>query len=151
MPTLEIKSLYDDDVYHEIIDRLNKINADSKPIWGKMGASQMLAHCAEVQAVMSGKPLQKIPWYMKMFSVYIKKMITNRKPYKKNLPTAPDYIIADERDFDKEKARFTAALEKFRAQQLNPPDHPLFGKLTEHERGWGMYKHVDHHLRQFGA
>ena len=150
MPTLEIKSLYDDDVYRNFLSRLDTIKADTQPEWGVMNAAQMMAHCAEVQAVTNGKPLD-VTWFMKLLGGFIKKMVTNKKPYTKNMQTAPQYVITDEREFEAEKARFINELEKFRSLKDNPPEHALFGKMTETERGWAMYKHHDHHLQQFGA
>lgn len=29
--------------------------------------------------------------------------------------------------------------------------HPFFGKLTSEQWGKGIYKHLDHHLKQFGV
>ena len=151
MPTLEIKSLYDESVYADFLSRLNTLTPDSTPKWGKMNVAQMLAHCAEIQEVMNGKPLDNMPWYMKMMGGFIKKFVINNKPYKHNLGTAPQYIVADKRDFETEMARFKAALEDFQSKRENPPKHPLFGDMTEIERGWGMYKHHEHHLKQFGV
>ena len=150
MATLEIKSLYDDEVYAAFLARLEKLTPESTPQWGKMNVAQMLAHCSEVQEVMNGKPLE-IPWFMKLLGGFIKKMVTNTKPYTKNMQTAPQYVVVDDRDFETEKARFISTLEKFRELKDNPPAHTLFGVMSENERGWSMFKHHDHHLQQFGV
>jgi hypothetical protein len=151
MEELEVKNLFDQEPFKEMLDRASKLSADSKPLWGKMNVAQMFAHCAEVQEVMNGKDF-KAPWYMKLFSGFIKKMVINRKPYQKNLPTAPQYVKDTDHDFDTEKARFIEAITFFHnSQGEGLPQHPVFGKMTDLEKGWAMYKHHTHHLTQFGV
>ena len=80
-----------------------------------------------------------------------KNKLIDRKPYPKNLRTHPQYVVTDPKEFAAEKRRLLDALERFRGQRASAPAHPLFGEMTDDERGWGMYKHLDHHLRQFGV
>ena len=45
-------------------------------------------------------------------------------------------------------------IEKFQAggeEKCTTYPHPFFGKVTPREWSIGMYKHLDHHLRQFGV
>ncbi len=148
---LDVKSLYEEKCYQEMVQRVHDLTPQSTPGWGKMDVAQMLAHCAEVQEVMNGKQV-KVPFYMKLFSGFIKKMVTNTKPYTKNLPTAPDYVKVGVHNFEEEKQYFLDVLQIFfenRTSEKEP--HPVFGKMTDLERGWAMYKHHDHHLKQFGV
>ncbi len=73
--------------------------------------------------------------------------------FTKNLPTAKDFIVTDERNFEKEKRqlidmikRFTSTADPHIVQQ-----HPFFGKMSGNEWAVLAYKHLDHHLRQFGV
>ena len=75
MSTLEIKSLYEPAVYNQFLERVDLLTKDTKPKWGKMSAAQMLAHCAEIQEVCNGKPLQKTPFFLKIIRGFIKKMV----------------------------------------------------------------------------
>ena len=149
MEELEIRSLYEKEHYENLKNRAQRISEDQHPLWGEMNAAQMFAHCAEVQEVKNGKSID-VPWYMKLFSGFVKKMVTSTRPYKKSLPTAPQYVkTGEEHDFEKERARFIEAITDFYNRKDDRP-HPLFGKMTDTERGWAMYKHHDHHLQQFG-
>ena len=151
MASLEKKNLYEPGIMKSLVDRVEKIEADSKPEWGDMNAAQMLAHCSEIQEVMNGKPIQKTPFLLKLLAGMIKKLIVNDQPYKKNMQTHPQYKMHGEHDFETEKQRFLEALEMFSELRENAPAHPLFGDLTDIERGWSMYKHHDHHMQQFGV
>lgn len=149
-----IKQLFDPKVYQELIDRINKLTPDSQPLWGKMNVAQMLAHCAEIQKVINGKELKNTPWYVKLFSGMIKKSVVGTPPYKKNLPTHPQYIIASEEEFEASKNDLLTAMEKtitMTKEEHATTKHALFGKMTNDEKGIASYKHNDHHLSQFGV
>lgn len=146
--------LFEDTVYQECLDRINKITPESQPKWGKMDAAQMFAHVASVQDVTNGKPLENTPFMAKLFKGFIRKMVVNEKPYKKSSQTHPQFLVANAKDFAEQKAHLLQALETFRDENKDGPSphvHSLFGKMTHQEKGWSMYKHLDHHLQQFGV
>ncbi len=145
------KNLYSDDVYQAAIGRIEKLSATTQPQWGSMNAAQMLAHCAEIQEVANGKALSNTPFVVKLFKGMIRKMVLSEKPYPRNSRTHPQYIQATDQDFETEKHRLLAALAQFKAEEGLSKPHPLFGAMTPDEKGWGMYKHLDHHLGQFGV
>lgn len=78
----------------------------------------------------------------------------NDKPIPKNMSMIPTLIIADQREFEKEKEILKQKIIMF---QRNGPEkctthpHPFFGKLTSEQWGKCIYKHLDHHLKQFGV
>lgn len=151
---MEVKSLFDKQAYNEMITRLNNLTVNNERQWGKMTAAQMLTHCKEAYKVpMTSKPLKRnllgllIGW---MF----KKSLYNDVPYKQNLPTAPNFVVKDERNFDKEKAEMLSIVKAFHergAAGIGDKVHPMFGRFTAEQWGKSMWKHLDHHLRQFGA
>ncbi len=153
METLEEKSLYDEVVYQQCLERINELTANTTPQWGKMSAAQMLSHCAEIQEVSNGKSLENTPFIIKLIKGVIRNMVVNHKPYKHSTKTHPQYRQQDPRDFELEKIRLLAALEQFQNDKAEgvAHAHPLFGPMTENERGWAMYKHLDYHLTQFGV
>ncbi|GJM30097.1 MAG: hypothetical protein DHS20C17_27320 [Cyclobacteriaceae bacterium] len=148
---MEKKSIYNADVYTEILDRINKLNSDSAPQWGKMTSAQMMAHCAEVMEVSNGKPLQNTPFIARLLKGYIKKMVVGPKPYPKNSKTHPQYLQTTDIDFDQGKQRLLNALNNMKEKEGEKINHTLFGVLTPEEKGWSQYKHLDHHLTQFGV
>ena len=78
----------------------------------------------------------------------------NEKPWGKNVPTLPGLTIKDERIFETEKQQLIALVHKFHQSDSDKMDsfpHPFFGTLTKDQWGKGMYKHLDHHLQQFGV
>jgi hypothetical protein len=146
----EKPNIFDPKVYESLKARFQKIEANSSPLWGKMTAAQMFAHCTEVQEVCNGKALENTPFFLKLFKGFIKKSVLNDKAYPKSSPTHKQYVITSQKDFDSEKQRFLDSLATF-VNNTGSAQHTLFGNLSPEERSWGIYKHHVHHLEQFGV
>lgn len=154
MKKLVKKNLFNPEVHQDCLNRIEKITPETHRQWGKMDPAQMFSHCAEIIEVNSGKELKYKPFVVKLFGKIAKKMILNDKPYKKNLQTHPQYLRTNACDFEIEKKRLLDALNKFVSMSKDEADaitHPLFGKMNAEEKGWANYKHLDHHLSQFGV
>ena len=138
----------------EILNRLEKLQPDAKPLWGKMNVSQMLAHCqVPLQASLGEKQLKRTFMGL-LFGKIGKKQVLKPEPFKKNLPTDPRFVIKNTPDFTTEKQQLSSLIQKFsitNSEEVAARPHPFFGKMTSDEWGWLQWKHLDHHLRQFGA
>jgi Protein of unknown function (DUF1569) len=149
-----MKNLLDKEVYLELTKRAQNLQPNSQSQWGKMNVSQMIAHVSEAYSVpLSDKPLPRM-FIGKLIGWAIKPMLYNDKPWKQNLPTAPSFIIKDERNFNAELLKLLNLIEKFHqagAENIGRFPHPMFGNFTTDQWGMAMYKHLDHHLVQFGV
>lgn len=149
-----MKNLFDKDAYTEITNRINALTPQTQRQWGKMSVSQMLAHCKEAFKVpLSDKKMPRM-FIGLLLGWAIKKKLYNDEPWKKNLPTAPNFIIKDERDFEKEKQELIGLINQFHNSgpgKVGRFPHPMFGTYTPEQWGQSMYKHLDHHLTQFGV
>ena len=149
-----MKNLFDKETHAEITNRLNLLSPESKALWGKMNVSQMLAHSKEAFKVpLSDKKMPRMFIGLLMGWIF-KKKLYNDEPWKKNLPTAPNFIIKDMRDFETEKAGLFELVDKFYnagPDNVGKFPHPMFGNFTSEQWGQSMYKHLDHHLQQFGV
>ena len=148
-------SLLDRDSYQRFLVKINAINPDSQPQWGKMSAAQMFAHCADVQETYNGlQPWGKISLLARLLKGQIKKLVLGDRPYQKNLPTLPQFKQTEHKDFTIEKDRLLKQLELFHirdAEVIKEFKHPLWGNLTLNERDRITSKHLIHHLKQFGV
>lgn len=148
------KTLFSQEAYQEISSRLDKLTEQSPRQWGKMNNAQMLAHCAEAIKMPLDHKKQSRKLISYLIGGMIKKVVTSPEPYRQGTPTAKDFIITGQRDFQKEKQNLQALLKRFHEageKGMTPHPHPFFGPMTPHEWGCSQYKHLDHHLRQFGA
>jgi hypothetical protein len=119
-----------------------------------MNPAQMLCHCANALEVATGVRPLKQAFLGRILTPFIRSSILGAKPFSRNSPTDPSFVIRDERDFAQEKARLLAQIQKL-VERGKPAageaTHSFFGKLSGEEWGTLMYKHIDHHLRQFGS
>ena len=147
-----MKSVFDGSVKDELLKRFEMLQPNSARQWGKMMPAQMLAHCTETLRVPVGD-LKVKRTFASLIGWMFKGMATSEKPFSKNSPTADEFMIRDTRDFDAEKKRFAVAFEKLARgpSSITCLDHPFFGKMSATDWGHLMYKHLDHHLRQFGV
>lgn len=99
-----MKSLFVTDDYNEILNRINALDEQSQPQWGKMDVAQMLAHCCEPLKVPLEKlTLKKPNAIMRLLFSFFKDSLYNDKPWKHGLPTSKEYKIVDNRIFLDEK------------------------------------------------
>ena len=147
-----MKNLFEESVYNEIRERLYNLNENSERQWGKMTHGQMMHHCQGPFNIMLGKNDygMKPNWLAKVF---FKKSLYNDKLWRKNLPTASFLRETEPRDFHEEKKNLEGLLDEFNSQRDRDdwPEHPGFGYFTKEQYGQMQYKHLDHHLRQFGV
>jgi hypothetical protein len=137
----------------QILDRLGKLQAGAARQWGKMDPAQACAHCAAALEVGTGDLVLPHRLLGKVLGRFVKTSVLGEKPFSKNAPTDPAFVMSDPRDFAKEKARLAAVVSRFGEAGASAADgrmHSFFGRLTGEEWGILMHKHVDHHLRQFG-
>jgi hypothetical protein len=116
--------------------------------------AKMLKHCNYALGTATGDVITKTPFFIKLIAPLIKKTVMEEKPYKQGLPTAKEFIVADEREFENEKRKVLNRLDKFISngeQKVDGLKHPAFGKLTAYEWGFSQWKHFDHHLKQFAV
>lgn len=150
-----MKDIFDSEVTLELIGRIRALEPGTQPIWGKMSVAQMVAHCC-VSYEMVYEDRHARPGRLARFLLrtFVKPGVVNEKPYRRNSPTAPAFRISDERDLERERGRLVAYLERTQAlgeAHFDGRDYPSFGPLTRSEWNNLFYKHLDHHLTQFGV
>lgn len=150
-----MKNIFDTAVTKEIIERINQLQPSTSPKWGKMSADQMLAHC-NITYEMAFEDNHKKPngFTRLLLKLFVKNSVVNEKPYKKNSRTAPQFLITDAKNFEAEKERIIKYLNKTHElgrAHFEGKASLSFGKLTSNEWNNMFYKHLDHHLTQFGV
>lgn len=150
-----MKNLYDAVCVSEVQGRLAALRPDSARAWGTMTPAQAVAHCVVGLESATGDREIKRVFIGRVLGRLIKPLaLGDDKPMKRNSPTAKEFIISDERDFNAERARLSGLIDRFAKggpAGCTTRPHAFFGPMTPEEWAVLMYKHLDHHLRQFGA
>ena len=149
---MEIKNLFDPAVKQEIITRINKLTPETPRQWGKMNVAQMLAHLQIPMGVALGTNTVKGNWLMKLILPLFKKKLYDETPWKQGLPTDKSFIMTGlDKDFNAEKKLLLEKINHFSESAIVGEKHPVFGKLTKENWSKATWKHIDHHLKQFGV
>lgn len=150
-----MKSLFDSDTHEEVLKRLDQLDEHKQPLWGKMNVAEMLNHSQRPLKVANGRMvLTESPnAFMRLIFRFYKSEMYNDKPWKQNIPTVKDFKVVEFDTFQKEKEDLIDCINEFQKKDLNLhwPKHPFFGEFTTDQWGKMQYKHLDHHLRQFGV
>lgn len=138
-----------------ILDRVGRLTPQSVRHWGKMTVSQMLAHCSLAMEVACGKKPHPRPLLSYLFGPLVKKRnLDEHRQLPKNGPTDRDFVIRHHPEFDSEKKRLEGLIRQFSEggrDKCTQYPHSFFGRMAPEEWAMFMYKHLDHHLRQFGV
>ena len=139
----------------ELIERINQLTPITLSQWGKMTVSQMLLHCQQPIKVAYGSlELKPNKLLVLFFGKSAKKKLLQPQPFGKGMPTAKEFKITHEPDFETSKNELIGLVEIFAKdgkESIKNLTHPFFGTMTIEEWDALQYKHLDHHLKQFGA
>ncbi len=150
-----MKNLFDAALAGQLKQRIDRLRIDSERQWGRMSVAQTLAHCASGLEMALGeiRP-RRAPIGRLIGSAIRSKVVGNDDPLRRNSPTVSELLIRGERNLDVERVRLCSLIDQFASggtSVCTTHPHPLFGPLAPSEWAVLMYKHLDHHLRQFGA
>jgi Protein of unknown function (DUF1569) len=149
-----MKNLFESETVEEVLGRINQLQPATQRQWGKMDVAQMMAHCSAALDMATGRLNPPRIFIGRVLGPLVKPVFTNEKPFSKNSPTDKRLVVADHRDFVREQERLKAGVREFHAggeAKCTRHPHPFFGSLSPQDWSRGMYKHLDHHLRQFGV
>lgn len=146
-----MKTIWDSSCREELLQRFEKLTADQRPAWGKMTPAQMLAHLGDpLNAAMGKKSVAPKPGAFG--NPIVRTLIIYCLPWPKGAPTAPEFVHAHPEVFESNLSALRSTLDEFVAagESTSFEAHPSFGRLSN--KAWGrlVYRHLDHHLRQFG-
>ena len=150
-----MKNIFSKEVTEGVVARIEDLTSQTQPIWGKMSVAQMLAHCCVTyEMVYTDKHPRPNTFARFLMKTLIKNIVTSEKAYVKNGRTAKQFVITDSKNFETEKKRlidFITKTQQLGEQEFEGKESHSFGKLTAKEWNNLFYKHIDHHLRQFGV
>lgn len=149
-----MKTIFDKSIREQLISRIEQIDEHKKAAWGKMNVFQMLRHNTYWNGWILGteEHTYKQAFIGKLFGkMALKRMIKDETLFDKNIPTSEQFKVKEAgANLEPEKAKWISLLNKY--EGFNNPAfiHDFFGKMTKEQIGILVYKHTDHHLRQFG-
>jgi hypothetical protein len=149
-----VKTLFEPSSASEIRRRIELLTPDRGRHWGAMNVAQMLAHCSAWMEMAAGLNNPPRSFLGRIFGKLAKKSVLGEEPVRQNMPSDKSLIMIGEKDFVAEQQRLVDWVSRFSAggpDQCTTHPHCFFGHMTPVEWAILGYKHLDHHLKQFGA
>jgi len=147
-----MKSVLDASARQELIGRISLLNKNSRAQWGQMNVYQMLKHCVLCEELYLGKRTEKRVFMGRILGkIGLRNILREDKPFPRSAPTSAAFKVVEQTgDLELEKQRWMAMLEQY-GNYSTDFTHWFFGKMTKEQVGQFVYKHDDHHLRQFNV
>jgi Protein of unknown function (DUF1569) len=153
-----MKNLFDPTLAEGIKQRILLLHPESERQWGNMTLALTLSHCTSgMQMAMGVINPRRAPFPANLIGPLIKPLVFgDDKPMRRNSPSSSELFSTDttNSDFESERHRLITTINTFIAKGAaccSRHPHPFFGPLKPQQWAILMYKHIDHHLRQFGA
>lgn len=149
-----MKNLFEPSSAMEIKKRIELLRPDAARQWGAMNTAQMLAHCSAWMEWAAGVKTPPRSLLGRIVGKMAKRSILGDGPIRRNMPTEKSLIMEGESDFATEQRRLLDWVERFSAggpEGCTKAPHCFFGYMTPMEWATLGYKHLDHHLKQFGV
>jgi hypothetical protein len=146
-----VRNLFEPASKLAIMDRIARLTPESERKWGSMTVAQMLAHCSAWMEMATGQTKTPRSFIGRIFGRLAKKSILADGPLRKSMPTDKSLLIKGDKDFATEQRRLLDWVERFPTMCIAPAPHSFFGRMTPMEWSTMGYKHLDHHLAQFGV
>ena len=148
-----MKSVLDKETRDELITRINSLNENSTAQWGKMNVHQMLKHCTLCEEMYLCKKKYKRSFLGRLFGrIGLKALLKDETPLKRNEPTSPLFKVTEtEGNILDQKLKWITLIREYAHYTNDDFEHWFFGKMHKEQVGQFVYKHTDHHLRQFNT
>lgn len=148
-----MKSLSDESARSAVILRLSALASDAQPAWGRLTAPRMLCHAADTLRMALGELPTAPPTKLAFTRFPLKQLLLYIVPMARNLPTAPELLTTAPDSFEADRERVAKLIQRFADTPASGmgPRHPFFGPLSWPQWAALQWRHLDHHLRQFGV
>ena len=152
-PLKHVKTIFDEPTRAGLINRIHTLSPNSTAQWGKMNVCQMVKHNILFEEMMLGKKQYGRVFIGRIFGkIALRSMVKDETPMQKNMPTVNGFGVTENLGgIPPETAQWTALVAEYSRTDQPYFVHPFFGNITRQQAGILVYKHIDHHLRQFGC
>lgn len=148
---MAIRTLLNDEDRSRVIERLGRVQPNARPAWGSLDAHRMLCHVADQMRVALGDvPTKPVNTLVTRTLLKFLVVSTSFPVPRGKVQTAPEMLSSQPTSWEADVAACRDLAERV-ARGSARAVHPTFGPLSPEEWGRLSWKHLDHHLIQFGA
>jgi hypothetical protein len=142
----------------ELVGRARKLSPDARPRWGRLSAHQMLCHVTDVARLVLGEiPTRprdpaRVPRAKPLSHFPLKQLVLYFLPWPHGVRGPREAFTTQPGALDEDVKTLEALLSRFKECEPKDvwPPHPLFGRMSTADWDRLLYRHTNHHFRQFG-
>jgi hypothetical protein len=148
---MPVGTLLNDADRTQLLQRLRQVRPDAAPAWGTLTAPRMLCHLADQLRVALGDIPSK-PVHTFASRTLLKHLVVNTgfQPPRGKIQTAPEMLVSQPAAWEADLAACVVLAERVGTGAARAV-HPMFGPLSPEQWGRLCWKHMHHHLVQFGV
>ena len=148
---LAMKTIFREPDRRTLLERIDAVSPQATPRWGTMNASQMLSHLVQSGKMAAGE-LEVRPLRLLLRFTPVRQFVVYVMPFPKGVMTTKELMPVDGTELEASRGELHRLIEALVRKQTATswPEHPAFGRLNGRDWGVLVYRHFDHHLRQFG-
>lgn len=137
----------------KLLQRIQQLNSNSLPKWGRMTVYQMIRHCLLAEHMFQGKKQYKQVLMGRLFGkMALKSILKEGALMPRNAKASDDFLEPQTTgDVETAKQEWVTAINGWEQSASAEITHWFFGRMTKEQAGQFVYKHTDHHLRQFNC
>lgn len=148
---MPVGTLLNDEDRSLLIQRLQRVLPDAEPAWGALNAPRMLCHAADQMRVALGDLATKsVHTFASRTLLKFLVINTRFEPPRGKIQTAPEMLASQPAAWEADLSACIELAERVGAGEARAV-HPTFGPLSPEQWGRLCWKHLNHHLVQFGA
>jgi hypothetical protein len=147
------RTIFDPTSRNQLLERIARLRPDSERRWGRMTPNEMMCHLEDSMSCATGETPAR-PRKSFLSNPVVRTLIIHYVPWPKGkAQTVPEMLATRPSEFEADRQRLSERVRKAGERGPNAPwaVHPAFGQMSGRDYGVLIYRHVDHHLRQFGV
>lgn len=148
-----MRSIFQPSACEEVLARLDRLLPESPQKWGRMGAPEVLPHLADgLRQALGEIPAKPVKSPLAVFPVNW--LLIHVLPWPKGKAKSPGEFLKRKPtrwEADLSECKRLVKAVHLRGPHADWPTSPTFGRISGASWGVLAYRHLDHHLRQFGA
>ena len=145
-------SLWNDEERAGLVSRLDRLTPQNQRHWGEMEISKLLPHLGGALRMALGD-IETSHGKGLMATALMRWLIIHVLPWPKGAQSPPEGFTTVPSSWDEDRGKLLELIERFATASPDqlPGHNPVFGRIKPDDWDMLQFRHLDHHLTQWGV